>query len=265
MDVSALLLRRGDRFEPTGAARGPWNPNTLSGPVIAGLIGRTLEAQFGTDWLNFTRLTVDLFRQPPFAALTIATQLVRDGNRIRVADAIVASGDIEIARGRGVLLRRSQEPPGEFWTPAPGLMPLPEDLGEGRRTQEAPIWEMKSAGGGLPVLAQTDGKTQRRLWLRPLVSLIEGEKMTPFTRVALCADLTNPLANGGSQGVSFINADLTLYLQRLPAGEWIGLEVSGHASADGVAIGEATVYDERGPIGKSLVAAIANQRSAPYA
>ena len=38
----------------------------------------------------------------------------------------------------------------------------------------------------------------------------------------MAADFTNPLANSGDQGLEFVNADYTLYLHRLPVGEWIG-------------------------------------------
>jgi acyl-CoA thioesterase len=62
--------------------------------------------------------------------------------------------------------------------------------------------------------------------------------------------------------LSFVNADITLYLHRLPAGEWLGFEVISHQSAGGIAVGETTMYDEEGPIGKSIVCAVANRRMA---
>ena len=53
-------------------------------------------------------------------------------------------------------------------------------------------------------------------------------------------------------------ADLTLILGRLPASEWIGLEVSGHLGHDGIAVGSCTLYDTSGAIGWSSVCAITN-------
>ena len=91
-------------------------------------------------------------------------------------------------------------------------------------------------------------------------SAAQGEALTPFVRCAVAADFTSPLANMGSKGLSFVNADITLYLQRLPATEWLGFEVASHQSVDGIAIGETTLYDEVGPIGKGLVCAVANRR-----
>ena len=63
------------------------------------------------------------------------------------------------------------------------------------------------------------------------------------------------------QGLHYVNADISLYLHRLPASEWIGWEVCDHGSAAGVGRGECRVYDEMGPIGKSVVCAVANPRS----
>ena len=76
-------------------------------------------------------------------------------------------------------------------------------------------------------------------------------------RAAAAADFANPLSNGGDAGLNFVNADVTLYLHRLPVGEWIGFEVASHQSASGVAVGECTLYDVEGPIGRSAVCAVA--------
>jgi len=79
-------------------------------------------------------------------------------------------------------------------------------------------------------------------------------------RVALAADIASPLANSGDAGLQYVNADITLYLQRLPESEWLGFESASHQSAAGIAFGSCTVYDERGPIGSSTVCAVANTR-----
>ena len=74
----------------------------------------------------------------------------------------------------------------------------------------------------------------------------------------MAADLPNPLANSGVEGLQFINADLTLLLARPPVSEWIGLEVTDHLSHDGIAIGSCKLYDTTGAIGWSSVCALTN-------
>jgi acyl-CoA thioesterase len=71
------------------------------------------------------------------------------------------------------------------------------------------------------------------------------------------------LANAGAHGLDYVNADITLYLHRLPVGEYIGFEVSSHESSEGIAVGDTTVYDIEGPIGRSVVCAVVNRRMTP--
>lgn len=255
--TNAFFVREGDRFMPTPHARGPWEPNSLHGRVVAGLIARTFEHRYGDESFHFARLTSDLFRLPPLGPLEIATELIREGNRIRVADGVVTCEGVEVARGRGVMLRKAEQPEGDVWSPPNWDAPLPDDVQPPERPGwgGVPIWETRPITG-----REFGGVEQKRAWLRETRALVEGEALTPFVRVAVAADFTNPFANSGSRGLSFVNADITIYLHRLPLAEWIGFEVASHQSAAGVAVGESTLYDVQGAIGKSIVCAVANQR-----
>jgi hypothetical protein len=68
------------------------------------------------------------------------------------------------------------------------------------------------------------------------------------------------LANSGSDGLEYINADLALYIARLPEGEWIGLESADRVAADGVSVAHCRMHDETGPIGSSEVCAVLNPK-----
>ena len=54
------------------------------------------------------------------------------------------------------------------------------------------------------------------------------------------------------EGYQFINPDLTIYLHRLPRGEWVCLEAVTHAEPNGVGLAESRLWDETGPLGRSL-------------
>ena len=54
------------------------------------------------------------------------------------------------------------------------------------------------------------------------------------------------------QQFMFINTDLTVYLHRQPEGEWICLDASTDVDRHGVGVAHSRLYDERGPIGRSL-------------
>ena len=244
------------RFEPNDICRGPWDPNSLHGRVVAGLLAREIESCWGDPAFHCARFTVDLYRVPPFAPVEVTSNVVRDGNRIRVVDAEFTSGGTSIARASAVLLRKAENPEGTVWSPPAWQVPGPESLPAPQGDRE-PMWETRVIDHGF-------GSTeQKRAWLRENRQLIDGVELTPFVRTAFAADFTNPFANSGSAGLQFVNADITLYLQRLPAGEWLGFEVTQHHAHEGIAVGECTIYDEQGAIGRSLVSALANRRKPP--
>jgi len=243
------------RFAPTDICRGPWDPNTLHGRVVAGLLAHEIETRWGDPAFHPARLTVDLFRMPPFAPLEVSSRVARDGNRIRVVDAECTSGGVQLARASVVLLRRAENPEGTVWSPPAWDVPAPESLPAPSTAGREPMWETRTIGHGF-------GSTeQKRAWLRENRQLVDNVALTPLVRAAFASDFTNPFGNSGSAGLQFVNADITLYLHRLPAAEWLGFEVTAHHSHEGIAVAECAIYDEGGAIGRSVVCAVANRRA----
>ncbi len=255
-----FFTQDGDSFIPTRQARGPWDPNSLHGRVISGLLGREIERQHCDEEFHCARLTTELFRMPPLAPLQVSIQPIRLGNRIRVIDGSVTSHGVEIARGRAVLLKKAPQPEGTVWSPPNWDVPPPGDIpapqAPAGRENWVPMWETRPIRGA-PFFG--GGAEQKRAWLRETRQLVAGEDLSPFLRVALAADFTNPFANSGDHGLNFVNADITLYLHRLPVDEWVGFEVVSHQSDEGIAVAECALYDVSGAIGRSLVCAVANQ------
>jgi hypothetical protein len=267
-DNEAFFRREGEVLVPAEVARGPWDPNSMHGRLLAGMLAHTVEQRFGQPDFHFARMTIDLFRLPPLAPYGIEVSLRREGNRIRVAEGSITSGGVEVARGSVVMLRRAEEPEGDVWSPPDWDVQGPEEVGRpdawgGGAPRGMPMWETRpitDAAFPRPGGAER-AVEQKRAWIRESRLLVTGEPLTPFVRAAVAADYTNPFANSGSRGLNFVNADITLYLHRLPMTAWIGFEVSSHQSADGICVGECTLYDERGAIGKSIVCGVANQRA----
>jgi hypothetical protein len=185
------------------------------------------------------------------------TELVRDGRRVKAAEVRLACEGNEVARASVQMLRRSPHPLGTVWAPAGWDAPHPDTLAPREIDDGRPgamVWDMRPVTAG-----EFGAQEQRRLWLRERRDLVAGEPLTPFVRVAMVADFTNPFTNFSDQGLAFINADLTLYLARLPVDEWIGFESAGHLGDNGVAVGHANLYDIKGAIGHCTVAAVATQ------
>ena len=242
------------RFEPTEIARGPWGHESLHGHVLGGLMAHVIEVEHGDPEFQPARFTVDMFRPPRYAPVSITTQLVRAGNRVRVIDASLEAGDVEIARGSALMLRRTEDPAGTVWGPTSWDVPAPAELEVPPRGERAPAWETRFISG------DHSSAERHRAWMREVRQLVGGSLLSPWVRSAMAADFTNPLANSGSHGLEFLNADSTLYLHRLPVSEWIGVEAASHHSTDGVAVASCALYDEDGPIGRSAVGAVANSR-----
>ncbi|NUS06820.1 MAG: thioesterase family protein [Nonomuraea sp.] len=250
MATSAFFTRKRGEFVPAPHARSPWSPDMLHGRLLGGLAARALEERHAEPGLHFARLTVDLFRNSPMLPVTVETTLVRDGRRIRVADAVLSTEQGVIGRASAVLLRQGEQPRDELQhTPAWDEPPPAGAPAEGQGWKPPfDLWRLSGWGDG----------GRGRVWLRETHPLVDEEPVSPLTRVALAADFASPLSNYGSEGVSFINADYTITLARLPEGELIGVEATGHLSADGVATGQVTLHDTAGPIGFCLVTAVAN-------
>ncbi|WP_346433903.1 thioesterase family protein [Nonomuraea composti] len=247
--TSAFFTRKRDELVPAPHARGPWSPDMLHGRLLGGLAARSLEEHHAEPGLRFARLTVDLFRNSPMLPVTVETTLVRNGRRIRVADAVLSTEQGVIARASAVLLRESEQPDGErslvtpAWDQAPPAAPPVE--GDGWRPPFDLWWV-------------TPFDAQGRAWMRERHPLVDDEPLTPFVRAALAADFASPLANTQPGGLRFINADYTLTLARLPESDLIGVEATGHVSAGGVATGQVTMHDTAGPLGFCVVTALAN-------
>ena len=245
-----------DAFIPTKFANGPWDPNSLHGRVIVGLLAFVIEQRHGSDDFVPARLTVDMFRLPNMAPIEVTTKLVRDGLRIKVVEAEFFSGGTRMARASCQLLRKTENPQGEVWSPPNWEVPLPADIA----APTDPRLGLNGKWTTRPITGAMGTVGPRRLWMSEVRDLVEGAPLTPFVRVAVAADFASPFANAGDQGLGYINSDVTLYLHRLPQEQWIGFEVVNHHATDGVAIGECFLYDQQGPIGTATVAALAQRK-----
>ncbi|MBV9331495.1 MAG: thioesterase family protein [Alphaproteobacteria bacterium] len=257
MQAEAFFVRDGVAgYRPMPVSAGPWDPKSLHGRVIIGLLAHEIETRHGEPDLVPARLTVDMYRLPGFEPVETSVRVIRDGKRIKVIDAEFVSGGVSMARATCQLLRRTQAPEGQVWSPPNWSVPSPDAIAvPDRRGALGGMWELRPISGAMG----TSGP--RQLWMREVRELVDGMPLTPFVRAALASDFASPFANAGDKGLGYINSDATLYLHRPMKGEWIGFEVVNHQATDGVAIGECLVYDTQGPIGSATVAALAQRRN----
>ena len=129
----------------------------MHGRVVIGLFAHVIEERHGSDEFVPARLTVDMFRLPNIQTpVEITTNLIRDGKRIKVVEAEFISGGTSMARASCQLLRRTENAPGNVWSPAtweppPTDIPAPTDprLGmNGKWTTRPIVGRMGALGRG---------------------------------------------------------------------------------------------------------------------
>ena len=255
MSNEAFFIREGSAFIPQPLCRGVWDPRSLNGRVVVALCGFQIEQTHPLAGYVPARLTVDMYRLPGFAPIDIVTRVVRDGGRVKVIDAEFLAGGVSYARATSQWLKCTENAQGNVWSPEPWQVPAPEALPEPPNLTGGAL-SSRTITGALGTCGQ------RRVWLRDNCELVAGTPLTPFMRVALIADLANPFSNSGDRGLAYINSDVTVYLHRLPLDAWIGLEATNHHATEGVAIGEALLYDRTGAIGTSAVCGLAQRQVA---
>lgn len=259
----AIFLRDGERFVPTDLARGPWTPQAQHGGAPAALLAYAIERFQGGESMFVARLTIELLRPVPIAPLTISTHFTRPGRKVQLVEASLFSGDTEVARCTGLRIRRAEiqlpadlphaaPPPG----PDSGAYNLPpwSDAIDYKAFHSCAVEHRFVAGSFEQPGPATD-------WIRLRVPLVDGEETSPLCRVAAAADFGNGVSwvLNRSDGYSFINPDLTIYLHRVPAGEWVCLEASTWVQPQGLGLAESALYDEHGLIGRALQSLIVEQ------
>jgi hypothetical protein len=245
---------------PRPQARSPWSPDMMHGRLLAGLAARRVELEHLDDGLRPVRLTIDLFRSPPMEPVVESSRVLRAGRRIKVVEVVQTIAEVEVARSVVVLMRTGEHPNGAVWTPDPWDVAAPDDV---PGPPDSPMRQLTSMQirpiGGMGMGA--DG--QRRVWLRDERPLVDGEEITPFVRLAMASDFASPLANSSTEGLRFINGDITLLVGRLPEGEWIGIEVGAHIGHEGIAVARCDLYDGHGRVGFVDISAVTNAPMTP--
>ncbi|MCG5433364.1 thioesterase family protein [Mycobacterium sp. MYCO198283] len=245
-------FRRGPdgRFLPTRLAQSHWGDDHLNGPAIVGLAATVLEQRYGDPAFQPARLTVDLFKAARGVPTATELRTVRDGRRVRVADCDVVQGGAVVARATLVQYRRSAPPRGEEWCTAAEF--------ERPQVDDAPWPYVSSGDGGWTRSPGDHQNTARKRFYNKPVPVLDGEEPSAFVRAAVVAESTSLVTNLGTAGVGYINGDLTVALVRLPVGRWVGVQADAHWTADGIAVGTATLFDDRGPFGSGTITAVSN-------
>ena len=241
---------KGDRFQPSELARGPWDPDSQHAGPPAALVGRALEQAGEPEGKQIGRVTFEILKPVPLAELAVEARVVRPGRSVELLEATLSAADGVVMRAAAWRLTTGQVE----LDPAPAADPPPHGPRDGEPRDFFPTgadigyhtaMEYRFVSGAFlepgPAV----------VWMRMRHPLVEGEEPSPLQRVAVAADSGNGVSAAlDYRRFLFINTDLTLHLHRLPETEWVCLDAVTRPEADGVGMADTLLWDERGRIGR---------------
>ncbi len=244
-----MYVAAGERFEPSGLTRGPWDRRHQHGGPPAALLARAIEAAGAIPGAAPARISFDILRPVPIEPLVVGTRIARPGRRVELVEASLAAvNGAEVMRAAGWRIRgerqsatEEQPPPAPPEHGDPGSFDFWRDDVAYHRALD---WRFISGSFDRPGPAT--------VWTRLGCELVSGEDPTPLERLIVMADA----ASGVSAMLDwerslFINVELGIHLRRPPRGEWMAMDAQTRIGADGTALCSAELYDLDGHVGMS--------------
>ena len=267
--ADAFFERNGDRYESSELTRGPWDPGSQHAGPPAALLGREVERLESDVPRQVGRITFEILRPVPIAPLRVEARVVRPGRSVELVEATLSDAGGEVLRASQRLAasrrrrrraRRADRRGRRRDRARRGLHAAPRARATGTRERA------RSATSSTPATS-TGYHTAMdyrfvagaflepgpaTVWMRMRQPLVAGEQPSPLQRVLVAADSGNGVsATLDWARFLFINVDLSVHLNRMPAGEWVCLDAITIPEPTGIGISDTALYDERGPIGRA--------------
>ncbi|HET7455483.1 MAG TPA: thioesterase family protein [Solirubrobacterales bacterium] len=258
----AFYERDGDLFRATELTRGPWDPGAQHAGPPAALLGYALEGLPDAAEFQVGRVTFEILRSVPIAPVRVEARVARPGRRVQMLEAELSDAEGEVLmRARAWRIRR-----GEVEVPAAALVatetpPPPE---QARDANFFPTGQEHGYHSAMEIRFVSGDFLEpgpATVWLRMRQPLVAGEEPTPLQRTLVVADVGNGVsASLDFRRFLFINVDLTVQLERMPAGEWIGIDAVTRPQPSGVGSSDSVLFDGEGRIGRALQTLLISER-----
>jgi hypothetical protein len=257
-EISAYRLD-GEHVVPTEHARGPWFDDQQHGASLLGLLARFLERVPSAAPMRLTRITADLSRPVPMRPFEVEARALRDGRRVQSLVAELRVDGVVLSRAFATRIRFQK-----------GLVPAhrvrsrsPEDAPPPFPPTVASLPRQLACFHDCLEVRSSDPADARSVlrWFRLAHPLVAGEEPSPTVRLASVADMIVSCGESiGSDWIS-INPEVTLQIERLPVGEWIGTLSEARFDDDGIGMSEGVLYDRGGRVGRSAKSTLNDPRS----
>ncbi len=257
----AFYQRDGDGFLSTELTRGPWDRGAQHAGPPAALLGYAIECLPESGRFQVGRITFEILRSIPIGPVEVSAEIVRPGKRVQMVEAELRVAGEVLMRARAWRLRI-----GEVDVPedsiAPEQPPPPPEDGDnagffptGEEHGYHSAMDASFISGGFLELGPAT------VWLRMRQPLVTGEEPSPLQRLLVVADVGNGVSAAlDFRRFVFINVDLTVQLERMPEGEWIGIEAVTLPQPTGIGTAESVLYDRRGRVGRGLQTLLISER-----
>ena len=245
----------GEGYVATESTRGPWDPGAQHAGPLAALLGRELEQLPEADEFQVARVTYEILRPVPIGPLRVDARILRPGRRVQLVEAELSVDGGALVRATAWRIRRAslELPP---WALAAEDPPPPPEQGAG--VEFFPVAHEDGYHSAMEVSFVSGSFLEpgpAEVWLRMRQPLVAGEEPTPLQRALIAADVGNGVsATLDYRRFLFINTELTVHLERMPAGEWIFLDAVTRPQPSGVGVAESVLADREGRIGRAVQA-----------
>jgi hypothetical protein len=242
------------RYHSTASTHGPWGPTTQHGGPPSALLVRELEA-LAPGGGHLARVAVEFLRPVPVAPVTVRGRALRGGRRVQLFEAELLSNDEPVMRMTAWWRRLA---PGTVEDVPLATTPLPSpdtlQVMQPRAGFAAALsrgyiaaMEMRFADGSLDVPGPA------RVWMRPRILLLPGERCTPTQLVLLAVDSGSGISGAlDFRTHLFINLDLVVSLLRPPVEGWVSMDGITAIDPAGGGVARTVIGDVAGPVGVSM-------------
>ena len=247
---------------PSPFTRGPWDPGLLHGGAVGALFAAVLEEAMDPAFAP-VRLTVDLMKPVPLQEMGVDARVVRTGRRLQLLESELRFEGSIVSRAT-LLALRPVPLEGDGFNPS--VVP-PSDGPD----DAVDHWGLDPSsetfiGGGMDFrFVLNEGQLGGGVaWFRLRRNVFDdGAAPSGLARAAAASDVGGAVsARRGSDfpNVSFINADISVHLARLPEGEWIRLTSTSTWEPSGIGAVASELSDPAGPFGRAHQALVLERR-----
>lgn len=246
--MPAYFRRNGAHsFLPSSAVQGAWNTEEQHIAPVLGIIAQEIEADHRRRHavpLQLARVAYDILGTVDLSEVHVDVRLVRAGRTIELVEGTLTRAGRVIVVARAWFLTAS-DTTGSAGSDVP---PMPH-------RDDVDIWQPASLWPGeyvttVDVRRRQLGQGRAQLWIRPRLTLIDDEPVSPTVAALGLVDIANGMTpRVPPDRVAFPNVDLTVHLHTAPRGEWLGFDTTVSFGATGVGITHSVLHDEFGSIG----------------